>query len=316
MGEGRPLAVTAGAAGAPAGAPEDGPGLRVTVLGSGTLVPTGVRGPAGYAIEAGGRVLLLDGGSGTLRRLAEAGLDYRSIDHLFYTHIHPDHTGDLVPFLFAQRHIPGGARRRDLQVFGPRGFASFFERLTGIFERWLFGGGYAVEVAELWESGIALPGGVRVDAIPLRHSVAEVGYRITAPDGAVVAYTGDTDVTPAVSELARDVDVLIADCSSPDGQQIEGHLTPGLVGELAAAGRARMVVLSHLYPVCDGVDVAAQCRRRYGGRVVVAHDLMRLEVRAGEAVAVGAAGPPAEAPAGGGAAASGAGTGLPGPAGP
>jgi len=259
--------------------------MRVTILGSGTLVPTGIRGPAGYAVEVAGHVLLLDGGTGTLRRLAEAGLDYRAIDHLFYTHVHPDHTGELVPFLFAQRHTPGHTRTRDLWVTGPRGFASFYERLTGIFDRWIFGETYAVRVRELWESEVQV-GEARVEAIPLRHSVAEVGYRITAPDGATLAYTGDTDVTEAVSELARDADVLIADCSSPDDQKLDGHLTPGLVGELARAGRARMVVLSHLYPMCDGVDVVAQCRRRYPGPVVRAHDLMRIEVRPGQPAVV------------------------------
>lgn len=262
------------------GPPMRDPPMRVTILGSGTLVPTGGRGPAGYAVEVAGETLLLDGGSGTLRRLAEAGIDYRAIDHLFYTHVHPDHTGDLVPFLFAQRHMPGAPRTRDLWVTGPRGFAPFYERLTGLFERWIFGGAYAVRVRELWGAGVEV-GPARVDAVPLRHSVAEVGYRITAPDGATVAYTGDTDVTEAVSELGRDVDVLIADSSSPDDQKMEGHLTPGLVGQLAAAARARLVVLSHLYPVCDGVDVVAQCRRHYPGPVVEARDLMRLEVRAG-----------------------------------
>jgi ribonuclease BN (tRNA processing enzyme) len=259
--------------------------MRVTILGSGTLVPTGRRGPAGYAVEVDGKILLLDGGTGTLRRLAEARLDYRAIDHIFYTHIHPDHTGDLVPFLFAQRHTPGFTRERDVWVHGPRGFTSFYERLTAVFERWITGDAYAVYVRELWESGVDL-GGVRVDAVPLRHSVAAVGYRITAPDGAVLAYTGDTDETSAVSELGRDADVLIADCSTPDEAKVEGHLTPGLVGELAAAGRARMVVLSHLYPECDGIDLEGQCRRWYAGRIVRAHDLMRIEVRAGAAAAV------------------------------
>lgn len=270
--------------------------MRVTILGSGTLVPTGIRGPAGYAVEADGMTFLLDGGTGTLRRLAEARLDYRQIDHLFYTHIHPDHTADLVPFLFAQRHTPGFTRERDLHVHGPRGFTSFYERWTAAVERWIGGGSYAVHVHEMWEGKVDR-GGVGIAAVPLRHSVAAVGYRITARDGAVLAYTGDTDETPAVSELARDCDVLIADCSTPDEAKVEGHLTPGLVGALARAGRARMVVLSHLYPECDRADLEGQCRRHYAGPIVRAHDLMRIEVRAGaEAIVVpapGAAGPAA-----------------------
>jgi ribonuclease BN (tRNA processing enzyme) len=72
----------------------------------------------------------------------------------------------------------------------------------------------------------------------------------------------------------------------PDGQKMEGHLTPGLVGELAEAAGARMVVLSHLYPACDGVDVEAECRRRYSGPVVLAHDLMRIEIEPGQAARI------------------------------
>ncbi len=119
--------------------------MQITILGSGTLVPTGVRGPAGYAVETDGTTFLLDGGSGTLRRLAEAGIDYRAIDHLFYSHVHPDHTGDLIPFLFAQRHIPPPAapRARDLTVHGPRGFAAFYRQLALIYGRWVEGEGYA-----------------------------------------------------------------------------------------------------------------------------------------------------------------------------
>jgi ribonuclease BN (tRNA processing enzyme) len=245
------------------------------ILGSGTLVPTGVRGPAGYAVVGGDTTVLLDGGSGTLRRLAEAGIDYRAIDHLFYTHMHPDHTGDLVPLLFANRHVPGAPRTRDLLVHGPRGFDAFFAHLRAVYGRWVEGASYAVHVRELWGTG-TVAGDLQVAAVPMRHSVAAVGYRLTAADGTSCAYTGDTDVTDLVVELARDVDLLIADSSMPDESKMEGHLTPGLVGELAAAARARMVCLSHLYPATDGVDLVAQCRRTYGGPIVVAADLMQF----------------------------------------
>jgi ribonuclease BN (tRNA processing enzyme) len=259
--------------------------MRVVILGSGTLVPTATRGPAGYAVRAGGLTVLLDGGSGTLRRLAEARIDYREIDHLFYSHLHPDHTGDLIPFLFAQRYIPGAARRRDIALSGPPGFATFFEQLRVIYGRWIEGPEYAVRVRELWGSGIEV-GPLRVAAEPMQHSVPAVGYRITAADGTTCAYTGDTDVTDGVVELARDADLLIADSAMPDEGKVAGHLTPGLVGELATAARVRMVCLSHFYPACEEVDMVAQCRRRFAGPVVAAADLMAIELGPGTAAHV------------------------------
>jgi len=42
--------------------------------------------------------LLFDSGSGTLRRLLEAGIDFKEVDYLIYSHFHPDHTADLCRF--------------------------------------------------------------------------------------------------------------------------------------------------------------------------------------------------------------------------
>jgi ribonuclease BN (tRNA processing enzyme) len=36
-------------------------------------------------------------------------------------------------------------------------------------------------------------------------------------------------------------------------------------------------VLTHLYPPCDRVDIAAQCRRTWSGPLTVARDLMRIQ---------------------------------------
>ena len=269
--------------------------MRVVILGSGTLVPTGIRGPAGYAVLAGDETLLFDGGSGTLRRLHEAGIDYRTIDQLFYTHVHPDHTGDLVPFLFAQRYRPAPPRTADVALHGPRGFTAFVTHLKAIYGRWIEGPDYALQVRELWDSA-AQVGPLRIAAIPMRHSVAAVGYRITREDGTTCAYTGDTDVTPRAVELARAAELLIADCSMPDEAKIDGHLTPRLVGELATAAEVRMVCLTHFYPPCDQVDVVAQCRRTFAGPVIAAADLMQIELAAGSEPVVTMLPPPRSKP--------------------
>ena len=64
-----------------------------------------------------------------MRRLLEAGFHYRDVDYLFYTHIHPDHVLDLVPFLLATKHTPGMVRTKPLYILGPPGFRDFFNRL-------------------------------------------------------------------------------------------------------------------------------------------------------------------------------------------
>ena len=75
--------------------------LRLTVLGSGTAIPVRDRFPAGYLVQSKDSNVLIDCGPGTLRRLAETGVDLDAIDAVLLTHYHTDHCADLAALLFA-----------------------------------------------------------------------------------------------------------------------------------------------------------------------------------------------------------------------
>ena len=74
---------------------------ELILLGSGTGVPSLKRGSPGLVVVTEGSRVLVDSGPATLRRMLEVGLTCHDTDLLLYTHIHPDHVSDLVPFLFA-----------------------------------------------------------------------------------------------------------------------------------------------------------------------------------------------------------------------
>jgi len=52
-----------------------------------------------------------------------------------------------------------------------------------------------------------------------------------------------------------------------------------LAGDLATKAGVRQLVLTHFYPECDNENIAAQCRRTYAGPLILAEDLMKLEIR-------------------------------------
>jgi ribonuclease BN (tRNA processing enzyme) len=54
------------------------------------------------------------------------------------------------------------------------------------------------------------------------------------------------------------------------------HLTAGEAGQLAAQAECKRVLLTHFYPECFAVDVAAQCRKLFSGEIELASDLQRL----------------------------------------
>jgi ribonuclease BN (tRNA processing enzyme) len=116
------------------------------------------------------------------------------------------------------------------------------------------------------------------------HNPESRAYRITGADGFTVAYSGDTDICDALVNLAGGADLFICEASLPDEQKVPGHLTPSLAGHIAARAAVGHLVLTHLYPECDTVDIAAQCRRTWSGPLTVARDLMRIQPSAGGVV--------------------------------
>lgn len=73
--------------------------------------------------------------------------------------------------------------------------------------------------------------------------------------------------------MARGVDLFVCDAATPDGQKLDGHLTPGLAAAHAERAQAKTLVLTHFYPECVGHDLHRMAAARFGGRVVLAADL-------------------------------------------
>jgi ribonuclease BN (tRNA processing enzyme) len=94
--------------------------MQLTILGSGTAIPSGERFPAGYLLASGGARVMVDCGPGTLRRLAQAGCSLAQLDAVLLTHFHTDHCADLAALLFALRS-PRFGGRGPLHVFGATG---------------------------------------------------------------------------------------------------------------------------------------------------------------------------------------------------
>lgn len=254
--------------------------IGLTILGSGTCVPSLRRSACSVLMQIAGRSLLFDCGPGTMRRLLEAGVTIFDIDAIFFSHLHPDHSGELVTFLFGAKYGGGPAPKRPLTLVGGRGFTDFFTGLGKVYGQWIDPGPEAVKIVELDGER---PAEFRIDEIAVRyrtvaHIDSSLAYRVTAPGGAAAVYSGDTDVSEALTELAEGADLFICEAALPDGHKVSGHLTPSLAGKMAADAGVNQMVLTHFYPECDAADIAGQCRKTYGGPLVLAEDLLRLSV--------------------------------------
>ena len=249
--------------------------VKITILGSGTCVPRLDRSSCALLVETGRARILLDLGRGTIGRLLTYGVTIFGLTHICLSHFHPDHTGELASLIFATKYPDSRTRRHRLQIIGGPGLTSFYQGLQAAYGRWIVLPEGQLEIREIRppQSGLLTFSDFSISTCSVSHGPESLAYRIQTGDISMV-YSGDTDVCDGLVELAHDTDLFVCEASMPDGQKTPGHLTPSLAGSMAAKAKARRLVLTHLYPPCDEVDIVKQARSTYKGPIIKAEDLM------------------------------------------
>ncbi|MGH3087993.1 MAG: MBL fold metallo-hydrolase [Rubrobacteraceae bacterium] len=253
--------------------------MRVTIVGSGTVVPTVERRQSCVVIEAGGEMLVFDLGNGAARGMLRVGLDPFATDRVFFTHFHPDHTSDIPSLLFSMKYGMTEERTNPLHVTGPQPFEDFWDSFKTVYRSWMEPD-FPVEVSELpVEPGhtMELPGGT-LSWTPANHRSESLAYRLDTENGAFV-YTGDTEYSESVVELARGAHTLLIECSFPDSSPVAGHLTPSSAARMASEAGVERVVLTHLFPLVLELDLVSEVGKVFDGEVVIAEDGMGLEIQ-------------------------------------
>jgi ribonuclease Z len=151
---------------------------ELVVLGTASQAPTRRRNHNGYLLLWDDEGLLFDPGEGTQRQMLFAGVTASRITRICITHFHGDHCLGLPGVLqrIALDRVPHPvdacypAQHRE--VFDRLRHSSLFHDVLKLRERPVEAGGTVLQTAEF-----------RVEAQPLSHSVAAVGYRLVEEDG-------------------------------------------------------------------------------------------------------------------------------------
>ena len=162
-------------------------------------------------------------------------------------------------------------------MIGPKGINDFYSRLQHVYGKWIVPQEYTLKITEI-DDGEIVFSDFKLRGFPLVHSDHSVGFRIKTGEDKVVAYSGDSDYCQNLISLAREVDLLILECSFPDDQKVEGHLTPSLAGRVAQEAGCKRLLLTHLYPPCDNCDIVGVVGQYFHGEVILAEDLMKVAI--------------------------------------
>jgi ribonuclease BN (tRNA processing enzyme) len=188
--------------------------VRVTFAGAGDAFGSGGRFQACIHVRAAGSPpVLLDCGATSLVALKRQGLDPGEVAAVFVSHRHVDHFGGLPHLIldgqFSRRTAP-------LTVVGPPGIGGWLTEALEV----MFPGSstvrrrFDVEVVEL------VPGGEPTAVRPATVRGWQVNHGMTGGPflglrleiaGRVIGYTGDTEWTDALIDVAAGADLFIAE---------------------------------------------------------------------------------------------------------
>jgi len=147
------------------------------VLGTASQAPTRERNHNGYVLRWDGDAVLFDPGEGTQRQLVLAGVPPRALGRICITHFHGDHCLGL-PGMLMRLALDGG--RLPVPVHYPASGQAYFERLrdASAGQEWV-----PVEAHPTNGRATVDCGHFALRAVPLRHRVDTLGWRIDEPDG-------------------------------------------------------------------------------------------------------------------------------------
>jgi ribonuclease BN (tRNA processing enzyme) len=254
--------------------------MNLVVLGSGTSVPHPQRASTTHWLETGGGSLLLDASAAAVHRMAEENLDWVNLDAIWISHFHLDHVGGLAPYLFGTKHAPQTkSRRKPLSIYGGRGLKKLFRAFDEAQNYKLLKQPFPIEIKEVApRSGFEILPGVRAQTFSTPHTRESLALRLTDAGDTSLAYTSDTGYTDALAEFAKGVDLFMMECSFWRDKPVETHLELKDAMRLAQRAAPRKVLLGHLYPEWDGVDIAAEAKKLWPGETIAATDGLRLRV--------------------------------------
>ncbi len=212
--------------------------------------------------------VLLDLGSGAFGPL-QGLVDPRDIDAIVLSHLHADHCLDMVAWDVAATYGPGPWG--PVPTYAPAGTQERLARAGEVDDPRDAHLDRSFDFRTIDAQSRVTVGCFTMTFAPAAHPVESYAIRVDGPHGALV-YSGDTGPTPALDELARGANLLLAEASFPDRADLppDLHLSGRQAGECADGAGVGTLVVTHVPAWEDAQARVAEARGCFDGTVVLA----------------------------------------------
>jgi ribonuclease BN (tRNA processing enzyme) len=238
--------------------------MRLHVLGSSGGYAREDNPCTGFVLEAAEARLWIDAGHGTFSALRRV-VDFRRLDAVVLSHVHPDHCVDLyglhVALLWGEGqgvrlplYAPPGSR----EVLIPLLFEDGAKKFDAAFDYRVIEEGAEIEIA-----------GVRASFLRTQHPVHTLAMRLEA-GGTVLAYSSDTGPETDLASLAQGCDLALFEATFQEAHQgAPVHISATEAAERAVRAGAGRLALTHFWPPLDPQVSLREATEAAGGLPVV-----------------------------------------------
>lgn len=175
--------------------------MKLTVLGKyGPYPKAGTGAASGYLVTQGETALVMDMGSGTLSRLCNC-IDVRKITAIFISHLHYDHTSDLLAFRYLLEDL-----NHKVTIYTAASDSEWYKIL---FTHPNF------NVVNISPESAVTVGDFKLRFYEMKHTAPCLAIRVEGEK--TLVYTGDTLYNENIGRACEGADILLADCSKPEG---------------------------------------------------------------------------------------------------
>ncbi len=279
--------------------------MKVTLLGTGSPLPSATCAGPSSLVQAGGLNLLVDTGRGVIMRLIGAMVPPPLVSAVLLTHLHSDHITDLNDVI-TTRWISSPAAT-PLPIYGPVGTKKMVDGLVSMLSQdegyrlehhddLRAAGGMKVEVHELNAGESFTIGDVKISVHETDHRpvAPTIGFRFEH-DGKVAALAGDTIPCQGLYDMCQSADIYVQTVLRedlvrafaplvPTGDRfldiLDYHSTVQQAGQTAAKCNVKTLLLTHFVPAIQPGqedEWRAMAAEHFSGEIVIGPDLTFVE---------------------------------------